>query len=172
MNVLEGMARAMPLVPREKTACFSGHRIIAPDQKARVVAALRAAVDLLIAEGFMRFICGGALGFDTLAAQAVLTAREKNPDVCLCLALPYKGQEGAWPQADKVVYAKIMAAADEVHYTSEAYDKACMHVRNRYMVDHSSVLVTYCNRASGGTVYTIGYAAAQNVRRVHLYGKE
>jgi len=154
---------------RERTACFSGHRVIPSDRRDRVVALLLSAVSALIEEGFTDFICGGALGFDTLAANAVIAARAQNAGVRLILALPCKNQTRNWNRADVLAYEALLAAADEVHCLSEAYTHGCMQRRNRFMVDHSAAVVTYCGQASGGTAYTIAYAAQEGIRRIPLF---
>jgi len=158
----------MGTVPREKTVCFTGHRRIAAADRLRLAAQLAAAVDGRIALGMTHFICGGALGFDTLAAQCVLAARAANPAVRLMLALPCRGQAENWRAADKAVYADICARADEVIYVSEDYSPDCMGRRNRFMVDHAAAVVVYCRQAQGGTANTVAYAVREGVPRIHL----
>lgn len=48
----------------------------------------KAIVTLLVSKGFKYFGTGGALGFDTIAAQAVLSVKETHPEVKLILVLP------------------------------------------------------------------------------------
>ena len=56
-----------------KTCCFTGHRRIPADDLPAVAAALRREVlRLCREEGITVFLSGGALGFDTLAAETVL----------------------------------------------------------------------------------------------------
>jgi len=158
----------MSPAPSEKTVCFSGHRNIPASEYPRMEALLVQAIDAQLTKDFSRFICGGALGFDTLAAQAVLAARAYNPQVKLVLALPYKGQYKSWLPADQTLYLEICARADEVHYIAEAYTPACMLARNRFMVDRSDLLLAYCSKPSGGTAYTVQYAIKSNVPWINL----
>ena len=46
---------------------------------------------------------------------------------------------------------------------SPRYTHYCMLQRNRYLVDHSSRLVCYLIRDTGGTAYTVRYALQQGV---------
>jgi len=85
------------------------------------------------------FGAGGARGFDTIAAQAVLTLREEYPDIRLILVLPCKTQAGDWSEGDKITYRRILSQADKVVYTSERYERGCMQKRNRHLVDNSAV---------------------------------
>ena len=58
---------------------------------------------------------------------------------------------------------KQKAAADKVIYVSETYYNGCMLVRNRRLVDNSSVCVAYLTHAGGGTAYTVRYAEKSGV---------
>lgn len=137
------------------TVAFTGHRSV-PDEKA-VLAKLRELLVDLIKQGADTFICGGAVGFDTLAAQAVLELREAYP-IRLVLAIPCEGQDARFSPEQKATYAKIRLAADEETVLYPHYCRGCMHARNRYMVDRCDFLVAYCHKSTGGTAYTVDYA--------------
>ena len=121
-----------------------------------------------IEQGYRYFGCGGALGFDTLAAQTVLRLREIYPEIRLILVLPCRDQTRGWKQADVAEYDRIMKAADKVTYTSEQYYSGCMHKRNRHLVDYSSLCVCYLTEQSGGTAYTVNYARSQGLKIVNV----
>ena len=142
---------------------FSGHREIPAGAAEGLRRALSARIDELAEAGCRRFLCGGALGFDTLAAEAVLEVRERRPAVRLVLALPCPGQDRRWAERDRAVFARILAAADETVLVSPAYHRYCMMQRNRYLVDHSDLLICYLTRDRGGTAYTVGYALRRGV---------
>ena len=76
----------------EQTACFTGHRDIPffciPSLKRK----LKKTVEDLINQGYCYFGAGGALGFDTLAAQTVLDLRKTHSQIKLILVLPCKSQ--------------------------------------------------------------------------------
>ena len=59
---------------------------------------------------------------------------------------------------ERMEYDRIKGYANEVFCLSERYFRGCMHQRNRYMVDHSSVCVCYLTREDGGTASTVKYA--------------
>lgn len=61
----------------------------------------------LIEKGYCYFGAGGALGFDTVAAQTVLHLKEKYPHIKLILVLPCIDQAKSWSHVDKVVYEDI-----------------------------------------------------------------
>ena len=121
-----------------------------------------------IEQGYRYFGCGGALGFDTLAAQTVLRLRENYPEIRLILVLPCRDQTRGWKQADVAEYDRIMKAADKVTYTSEQYYSGCMHKRNRHLVDNSSLCICYLTEQSGGTAYTVNYARSQGLKIVNV----
>lgn len=153
---------------KENTCCFTGHRKIAPAQQMVVAERLRDTVEKLICGGFTEFLAGGALGFDTMAAQCVLSLKEKYPHIRLVLALPCVTQTKGWSAEDVLVYENIKQQADEVVYTSQEYTRGCMFKRNRYLVDHSSVCVTYLTGNKGGTAYTVAYAHQKGLNVINL----
>ena len=143
---------------REKTVCFTGHRIIPPEKGTALSAQLQEEVRTLIQSGYRYFGAGGALGFDTIAEQAVLQLRHDFPQIRLILVLPCKDQTRGWSSADVDVYNEILHQADKVVYTAEHYYRGCMFKRNRHLVDNSSVCICYLTSNHGGTAYTVQYA--------------
>lgn len=153
---------------RKKTVCFTGHRDIAPMDCLTIKHKLKNTLIKLIHEGYSCFISGGALGFDTLAAQAVLEMRKKYKQIKLILVLPCISQADKWNEQDKRIYEHIKCSANKVIYTSENYFRGCMHKRNRYLVDNSSVCIRYCKKETGGTAYTVDYAQNNKLKIINL----
>ena len=152
---------------KEKTACFSGRREIAVAEVPRLESELFNLVKQLAERGYNCFICGGALGFDTLAATAVIH-NKREFKIKLVIAVPHKGQEVTWSEHHRKRYAHILTNADEVVYIAEKYTHGCMQARNRFMVDNAGLLVAYSDSATGGTAYTCAYAIRQGVERLYM----
>ncbi len=153
---------------KEKSICFTGHRVIAKAKRQTIESRLKERLTEFINGGYCRFLAGGALGFDTLAANSVLELKEDFPDIKLVLVLPCLAQTKGWKSADVAEYERIKSLADEVIYTSEEYTSGCMHKRNRRLVDESSVCIAYLEKQSGGTFYTVNYAEKNGVRVVNV----
>ncbi|WP_125114911.1 SLOG family protein [Agathobaculum sp. Marseille-P7918] len=149
---------------RLHACCFTGHRDIPPEILPTLAAKLEAIVLELIADGIRYFYAGGALGFDTLAAETVLQLRDQFPQIRLILAIPCREQTRGWSTTSINRYGHILHRANEVIYTSEHYTRGCMQRRNRFMVDHSAVCVAYCTRSTGGSAYTPQYARKFGLR--------
>lgn len=143
---------------KNETCCFTGHRDIPISKRDLVWHALENEVARAYALGIRSFIAGGALGFDMLAAHAVLKLREAHPEVTLTLAIPCRDHDAAWSMESKREFARILCAADRAVYVSEAYARGCMYKRNRYMVDLSCLCISYCTKSTGGSRYTVSYA--------------
>ena len=62
---------------RDRTVCFTGHRKIPAGQYDILLQRLKDTIVHLISRGYRFFGTGGALGFDTMAAQAVLELRKQ-----------------------------------------------------------------------------------------------
>ena len=151
-----------------RTCCFTGHSKIPPKQLETITRRLRESILKLIDDGYLYFEAGGALGFDTLAAQIVLDLRSEYPQIQLVLILPCLSQSSGWNEHDQTVYKNIKAMADKVIYTSREYTRGCMHKRNRHLVDNSSACICYLTEATGGTAYTVEYAKRKALRVINI----
>lgn len=140
---------------KEFKCAFSGHRIIKITSELQSV--LRSRLEKLINEGTTVFINGGALGFDMLCAFEIIKLKKEYP-IKLKMIIPCKDQMEKWTENQKKMYDEIIYSADEVVYMKEKYEPGCMQSRNRAMVEECDTLISYCNRNSGGTFYTVNYA--------------
>lgn len=153
----------------EKTVCFTGHRHIDAESEGSVRLLVREALKIYIRRGYNTFIAGGAMGFDTIAAEEVIRLRSEGNAVRLILALPCRKQTEKWIDGEKVItYDRINGLADGIVYTSDCYFSGCMHTRNRFMVDNSSACIAYCKKSSGGSAYTCNYAEKKGLELVNL----
>ena len=98
----------------EQTCCFSGHRHLPKQETLHIHNLLVKHILKLIHIGVNTFICGGALGFDTLAALAVLKIRSIYPHIQLILALPSPQQTNGWSSNDIAVYQSILKQANQI----------------------------------------------------------
>ncbi len=122
----------------------------------------------MIENGVCYFGTGGAIGFDTVAAELVLELKRSYPHIKLILILPCTDQTKGWKRADKIRYDRIRNNADKVKVLSDTYYSGCMHARNRHMVDHSAYCVCYCRKDSGGTAYTVDYATKNGLEVIYI----
>ena len=122
----------------------------------------------MIKQGVIYYGAGGALGFDTMAAQAVLELKKLYPQIKLILVLPCKTHTYGWSRENIEIYEKIKKACDKYVYTSDEYTSGCMQYRNRYLVDHSGYCICYLTKNSGGTAYTVRYAEKKGLKIINL----
>ncbi|MDD7157499.1 MAG: SLOG family protein [Firmicutes bacterium] len=122
-----------------------------------------------VRDGYVRFISGMAQGGDVFFAESVLALKDENPSVTLECAVPYLGQASRWSGEYRLRYDDILKRADKITVLSDDYTPWCMHVRNRYMVDNCSRLITLDYGKSGGTQYTIEYAKSKNKEIVDVF---
>lgn len=151
-----------------KTCCFTGHRQLPSGERAVITNKLECVITALYQRGIRYYGAGGALGFGTLAAQAVLRLRESCPSMKLILALPCLTQTRGWKPEDVVEYKRIKDQADRVVYTSQQYTPVCWHKRNRHLVDNSGICVCYLAKNSGGTACTVRYAMEQRLEIINI----
>lgn len=152
---------------REHTVCFTGHRMM--DKSDRESGCrLPELLEALYQRGYKEFHCGGALGFDQLAAEYVVKLRNRHPDVRLVFCLPCADQCARWRQADCIRYEQLLYLSDETRVLAPRYYDGCMQARNNYMVDRSSICVTYMKRLGGGTLTTVRYALLQDLPVINV----
>lgn len=156
---------------RPYTCCFTGHR---PEKlpwgsdesdprcavlKRKIYDAVESAYD----GGMRHFICGMARGCDFYFAEAVLELRRVYGDVTLEAAVPFPGQADGWPEADRDRWQSILYQCDLETLVQEQYSRGCMPRRNRYMVDHSALVIAVYGGVSGGTRQTLEYALKRKI---------
>ena len=150
-----------------RTCAFTGHR---PNKlpwrydetDSRCVAlkaVLTEQIEALAEAGFTQFLSGMAEATDTWSALAVLALREKNPAIKLHCILPCTAQAEKWSASSQELYRSILERADSVVYVNRDYHKDCMLERNRFLVEHASVLLAVYNGVRrSGTGATVNYA--------------
>ena len=145
--------------------CFTGHRTIEgeyapdghwPDVYAKVFEIIRSFAH----HGHTEFISGGALGFDQVAARAVIGVKEAGYPAKLTMALPFPGFEAKWIPKSKYELAMLVGQADKTLYVcEEGYAPWKMQKRNEWMVDDSTIVIAlYGPDKTGGTLNCIHYA--------------
>ena len=119
-------------------------------------------------EGYRHFLCGMAQGCDLYFCESIMALREAHPEITLEAAIPCPTQANAWPPDQRARYARLVASCDYETVVSAQYTTSCMHRRDRYMVDHVSLLIAAFDGSTGGTRYTVEYALRRGVSIVDL----
>lgn len=153
---------------KEKTCCFTGHRIIKEKEIDSVKIRLEQEIINLIEKDVVFFVCGGVLGFDMIAALTILKLKKVYKNIQLIMALPCKSQDKYWNEKDKIIYRNILSLADRIVYISDIYTRDCMLNRNRYMVNISYYCICYLRKNKSGTLQTVNYAKKQNLKIIFL----
>ena len=107
-------------------------------------------------------------GCDLYFCEGVLTLRECHPDVTVEAAIPCPTQADTWPAEQRARYERLVAACDFETMVSAEYSSSCMQRRDRYMVDHASLLIAAFDGSAGGTRYTMEYAMRRGLTIVDL----
>lgn len=149
---------------RAQTCCFTGHRHL-PAWKEEVIwqRVLEYLLPLL-EQGVRYFGVGGALGFDTLAAEKLLDLREQYPQIRVILVLPFRGYQSRWTAAQQARAAQIESRVDKVVYCCDTPSREAFLARDRHLVDSSAYCIGYCKSSTGGTAYTLQYAEKQGLQ--------
>ena len=150
---------------RNITVAFTGHRTYCGEANLD----LRQTILRLCEEGFTRFLCGMAWGFDLAAGEAVAEAKKHCSEIELVAVVPYDGFGELFRGDDAEQYGRVMAAADEVVVVSEQGGDAAFRRRNDYLVDNASIVVAWFDGVPrGGTAYTVRRARHSRLPVVNL----
>lgn len=161
---------------RQESCCFTGHRPTKlpwryREEDARCLllkTRIMDAVETAYEQGYRHFICGMAMGCDLYFCECVLALRGKYPDVTLEAAIPCPTQSDAWPALQRERYRTLVESCDFETMVSAQYTPSCMQRRDRYMVDHASLLIAAFDGSPGGTRYTVEYAMKRGLSIVDL----
>ena len=156
-----------------KTCAFTGHRPKKlpwgrDEEDARCIKLkeiIRGQIESLSNSGFTDFLTGMAEGPDMWFAAAVLDLRTKDSSVKLHCILPCFDQAENYREDEIKLYDSILSNADSVVYVNRAAVKDCYLIRNRWMVDHSQLLLAVCHDA-------VRSGAASSVRYARKTGRE
>lgn len=154
------------------TCAFSGHRTLPTETLGAIRNLLDRAIAYAYEQGCREFYNGGAIGFDTEAAERVLLFRESHPDVRLIFLLPCKNQDERWSFSQKLRYKAILKRADEVRYINEVYTDGCMRERNAELVRVADMLVAYLSHTHSGAGQTVNMAKRKGIAVYNLYGEK
>lgn len=155
-----------------KTCFFTGHRIIKKSEIRQVESWLREEILDKINHKVTVFIAGGAIGFDTLAAEQVLFMKEDYPDIRLVLYLPCTNQDAEWSEEDRERFDEIKKSADEIYYISHnEYEYGCMKKRNQAMVEASDCGIAYLKNHHSGSSQTVNMAIEKGIDVVNIADK-
>ncbi len=165
------MTENLPTDITTANSCFfTGHRFLAEEEMEPLYERVLRCILDRNREGVRYFLCGGAIGFDLFAAQAVIMLRRDfGKDVHLVLVLPCRDQTARWSGIQGGIdylrqYHEAKSAAEGVVYIRDFYVDGCMRERNQYMVDHSSRCIAFWNGTiQGGTAQTIRMAQRKNL---------
>lgn len=147
-----------------KTCALTGHRNLPLDFDEN---ALSDRLEELILNGFDRFLCGMASGFDLSALRCLIRFKEKYA-IELHACIPFAGQEAGFSKEDKKLYRNLLTWCKEKTVLYESYRDGCYLARDRYMVDHADAVFAYCTREKGGTAYTVRYAEKKGIPVYYL----
>lgn len=145
---------------KAKCCFFIGHR----EATEALLPSLEIAIEQHITGyGVTDFVVGGYGGFDRFAANAVIQAKKKHPQITLTLLLPYHPAERPVPKPD---------GFDSTFYPPdmERVPRRFAIIRaNRYMVDHADYLIAYVWHPASNARELLEYALKREKRKqIHV----
>lgn len=118
-----------------------------------------------------RLINGMALGVDQIFCQLSLKLRntQNKTNIIVEAAVPCIGQESTWHQSSQEKYHDLLKQCDKITMvTNSKYNNKCMNDRNKYIVNHSNILIAVYDGTNGGTMNCVKYAQNMNVDIIQI----
>ena len=98
--------------PSELSVAFSGHRLVPRVLRKQVKNLLVKEIENAYNMGYRYFLCGMAMGFDLMAAEAALSLKSRLKELKLIAVIPHPDQTKLWDEKDKELYDKIYKKAN------------------------------------------------------------
>ena len=139
------------MVKVKKACCGFGHRNIFEN----INDELDNMIDTAIQKGCDVFYTGAMGEFDRLFSSAVRRVKKDHPNIKLICVKPYMTKGVNTDRAYYTAMYDDVVIPDElagIHY------KAAIKARNRWIVDHSDLVVAYTVRDHGGAYEAVRYA--------------
>ena len=89
--------------------------------------------------------------------------KDRFPDLRLIAAVPYPAFPDTWEITWQDQYHALLEKADFVKVISPEYHPDVYDLRNRWMIDHSAMVIAVSNGQPGGTRNTLAYAREKNL---------
>lgn len=149
--------------------CFTGSRAFPwkeeSSQHRDVLRQLDAAILQAIELGATHFLCGNAIGVDTWAAELLIRQKKQHPELFLEIALPFASHNER-----EFACCAVCQLADWVHVVGNAKcRRAAFYQRDRYLVDHSGLLIAVESLVFGGTARTVQMARAKDIPILRIH---
>lgn len=136
--------------------CIFGHR----DAPVRSCAQLERVLERLVAERQVDTVLIGKQGdFDRMAAGAIYRFWERYPQMKCCEVLAYFPRG----RSDAEDFETILP--EGIEYVMPRF---AVSWRNRWMVDHSDVVIVYMTRNHGGTAAVVDYARRKGKEVINI----
>lgn len=142
----------------------TGHRTITHDVE-KVREELK---NIFLVEKPSQVISGMALGYDTVFVEVAMEL-----GIPFIAAVPFAEQASVWPEKERQHYLDLLSKAKDIYIHPETKVGNKVYAgyfgRNRWIVEHSQLLVAYMiNSEDGGTAHTWKYAVKKGLRTINL----
>lgn len=106
----------------------------------------------LYQQGYQNFVCNCELGVALWAAEMVIEL-SLTLSIRLNIAVPHELQAKNWSDFWREIYYKVHEKADVVIFVNKQYRDGCYEECDRFMIDHSDMLLWIGNSESYITEY-------------------
>lgn len=144
-----------------RACCGFGHRNVFEN----INVELDNAIETAIQQECELFYTGAMGEFDSLFSSAVRKAKKAHPRIKLICVKPYMTND---VNKDKDYYAVLYDAVIIPDELAGIHYKAAIKARNRWIVDHSDIVIGYTTHNHGGAYEALQYARRNDKQIITL----
>ena len=141
---------------------FGGKESVIDVYKIKI--ALYHAIEQAIEDKYTYFINGACRGVDFWAAEHILQLRKQNPLIKLEFVITCDSQTDSWCFSDLQTYNNLLKQANGITRLGYDYTPDCLQIKNKYMVNKSSLIIAVWNGQPSETKYCLDYAIEKGLK--------
>lgn len=150
------------VISLNNSCCFFGHRDIFDNIEINLESAV---VNAIENENVKIFMVGDHGQFDALCASTVRKLKKRYKDIKLYLVKAYFSNE---INTNKIYYEQLYDDVIVPDVVLDAHYKAAIGIRNRWMIDNCSYVITYIRRDFGGAYNAEKYAKKESKTIINI----
>lgn len=144
---------------KNQTCCCIGPTFVQANAQMNLNMWMDSKITRLYQDYHIRYFgIGGNRGFELAVANTILLKRARLLDCKIILVAPCPEFADRWRDKDKSLYVKVKGSANKVVSVSPYYIPDCMRLRNKHLIDKSSVLICMEDKPGTETSLAIQYA--------------
>ena len=150
-----------------KSVCIIGNlnnQNLNTQERSEIKKTLHTEIEKAIKSGYINFISGMNLGFETWGADIVLKFKKQYPGIKLECFLAYEEIMKDWKEYQRNKFFNIIERCDKETLLQYAYTYGCVKICYRHMINRSSLIIAGLDKnIFSDCIYAVKYAEQRGI---------